>query len=103
MEPRSIAHARIGIRRIAEPGLSKQLSRASLESFGMSIAANADHQLLLYNRGRPTSFLRNKNRFRESQRSNTFGLDRVYRQISPDGARAKITPTPFALSLGGFV
>ena len=30
---RSIAYARIGIRRIAEPGLSKQLSHASLESF----------------------------------------------------------------------
>ena len=66
----------------------------------MSIATNADHQLLLYNGGKPTSFLRNKNRLRESQRSNTFGLDRVYRQISPDGARAKITPTPFALAGG---
>ena len=69
----------------------------------MSIATNADHQLLLYNGGKPTSFLRNKNRLRESQRSNTFGLDRVYRQISPDGARAKITPTPFALAWGGLV
>ena len=43
----------------------------------MSIATNADHQLLLYNGGKPTSFLRNKNRLRESQRSNTFGLERT--------------------------
>jgi hypothetical protein len=51
MEPRSIARARIGIGRIAEPGLSDshrtQASKASI----MSIAVKADHQLLLYKRG----------------------------------------------------
>jgi hypothetical protein len=67
----------------------------------MSIAGDADHQLPLLQRA--PHFLRNKNRFRESQRLNTFGLERVYRQISPDGARAKIPPTPCVPSLAGLV
>jgi len=75
-----------------------QASKASV----MSIAANADHQLLRNGRS-PSSFLGNKNRFRESQRLNTFGLERVYRKIPPDGARAKIPPTPCAPSLAGLV
>ena len=36
-------------------------------------------------------------------RSNIFGLERAYRQISPDGARAKIPPTPRVRSLVGLV
>jgi hypothetical protein len=103
MERRSTTRARIGIRRITEPGLSNSYRTRASKSFGMSIAGDADHQLLLYHGGSLTSFLRNKNRFRESQRLNTFGLERVYRQISPGGARAKITPTPCAPSLAGLV
>jgi hypothetical protein len=53
MEPRSIARARIGIRRITEPGLSNSYRTQASKASVMSIAANADHQLLLYNGGKP--------------------------------------------------
>jgi hypothetical protein len=42
MEPRSIARTRIGIRRIAEPGLSNSYCTQASKAAVMSSAANAD-------------------------------------------------------------
>jgi hypothetical protein len=87
MEARSIARARIGIRRVAEPGLSNSYRTQASKASVMSIARQGRPRVAVQ-RGK-LQFLRNKNRFRESYRLNTFGLERVYRQISPHGARAK--------------
>jgi hypothetical protein len=53
MEPRSIARARIRIRRIAKPGLSNSYRTQASKASVMSIAAKADRELLLYIGGKP--------------------------------------------------
>jgi hypothetical protein len=77
----------------------QQLSRASPEATVVPIAAQTDQQLLLcVGAERDAKFLRNKNRFRESHRSNAFGLEGVCFQISPAGPRQSQDPAD-ALSL----
>jgi hypothetical protein len=94
---------RIGIRRVAEPGLSTAIARKPRKLRLCRSPPGRPPAAGCTTGGSPTCFLRNKNRFRESDRSNIFGLERAYRQISPDGARAKIPPTPRVRSLVGLV
>jgi len=103
MEPRSIARARIGIRRVAEPGLSTAIAHKPRKLRLCRSPPGRPPACWCTTGASPTCFLRNKNRFRESDRSNIFGLERAYRQISPEGARAKIPPTPRVRSLVGLV